>query len=217
MVEMMVTTAITAVLIGIAAALYVYSSYRTAHSMASNFVLSQVRDLTKVLENTVSNATSCSIQINGTNTALKCVMPSTGLDYNSWGVYKSYVPASANTGVIHWGTGKRRWFYLSDNTGAFVNLLGTQLSMAERADDVIPLSTDAITNFTYYYGATSQYRWNLIDSVSFSVNSAANTVTYTINASDLVRAGTAMGSSTDTAGGRKLSITRTVYWRRSST
>jgi prepilin-type N-terminal cleavage/methylation domain-containing protein len=229
LIEMLVAVSIFSVIFGLCAAIYVHASWRVANAVAMNRMLYQVQYLDKFLENTIQNANTCTMVTYGSTSVLKCTMPQTGSPTDDNEVYNAYTPISvSNTTGVHWGQGKRRWFYPSDSTGNYNSGLlgilgggptGNKLFMAEVSNDSNPSGggSDAITKFTFYNSNTSNYRWYLIDTWTVSVNSSNHSVTYTIGASDLTRGDTAVGASSDTAGSHTYSITRTVYWRNSTT
>ncbi len=220
MVEMMLVTAISASLMLIVASLYAFTTYRTAHSIATTNVSLQVRAFADFIENTVQNANSCVAVSNGGNKALKCIMPTTGLATNSYGLYSSYKPASGDSSGLHWGQGNRRWIYWSNTGGNFLSITtGTILWVSETTDDTLPVLANAYSNFTYYYGNAAIPNWDLIDTFTFSTNSSANQVTFTVSASDMIRTGASSTTarSTDAASSRVFSITRTVTWRHGQT
>jgi len=217
LVEMMVAVTIFAMIFGITGMIYIHASYRTANAMASNKLLSEIRDLDQYLENTIENANTATTVSRGlpliSATALKFTMPATGNVTDAYGVYYNFKPTSASGSTVHWGTGKTRWFYFADSAGNFSNS-GSYLWMAENTGSN-PSSSDNLTNWTYYGGNTATYRWDLIDGISWSVDLVHNSVTYTITGSDLVSLGTT--TSTTSSQSRQISLTRTVYWRHSTT
>jgi prepilin-type N-terminal cleavage/methylation domain-containing protein len=227
LIEVLVAISIFSVIFGLCGMIYIHASWRVANAVAMNRMLYQVQYLDKYLENTIQNANTCTTVSYGSATLLKCTMPSTGTTTDDNEVYNAYTPTSASSNSVHWGQGKRRWFYPSDSTGSYNSGLlgilggptGNKLWMAERSDDSNPNSggSDGITKFTFQNGNTSNYRWYLIDTWTISVNSSNHSVTYTIGASDLTRSDSTLGSSTDTAGSHTYAISRTVYWRNSVT
>jgi len=218
MVEMLVATSVFSIVFGIAAMLYVHASWRTANALESNRLMGQVRDLSKYLDNTIRNSNYCQIVTRGLpllgTTALECTMPANGATTDQYGTYSSYTASSCANGQVHWGTGVNRWFYFADTTGNYANN-GNYRWIAEKASGTP--AQNGIANFTFYNGNTNTYNWSLISSVTFSVNTANDTVTYTITASDMFANGATLGTSTDTADSRSLTLTRTVYWQHSVT
>ena len=221
---MLVAVSIFSVIFGLCGIIYVHASWRVANAVAMNRMLYQVQYLDKYLENTIQNASSCSGVSYGSATVLECTMPATGTTTDDNEVYNNFTPQSVSSQSVHWGQGKHRWFYPSDSTGSYNSGLlgilgggasGNMIWMAEVSGGSNPSTSDRVVKFTYYNSNTSNYRWYLIDTWTISVNTSNHSVTYTIGASDMTRSDSTVGTSTDTAGSHKFSITRTVYWRNS--
>lgn len=220
MIEMMVAVSIFAMIFGLAGMLYVQSTFRAANAMEINKLTGEVRDLDHWLETTIQNATSVTTAsrsgLTGLSaTALVFTMPANGSAYDQFGLFNAYTPASCSSGTVHWGTGVNRWLYFSDSGGTWSNG-GSYLWTAEK-NGSSPGNNSMVTAFTFYNSNSNIYNWSLIDSLTFTVNTSNNTVTYTIHASDLTQTGQVLGSSQDTADSHTLQITRTVYWRHSVT
>ena len=218
LIELMIAITIFSMIFGIVAMIYVHATVRTAQAMASNKLMSEMRDLDQYLENSIQNANSCANVSRGlpllSANALQLTMPSSGNVKDSWGVYYNYNPISASGPTLHWGTGMYRTFFFANSAGNYANS-GNYLWMAEANTSGSPAGTNNITNWTYYAGNTSTYRWDLIDGFSWSIDAVHNSVTYTITGSDLVPLGTT--TATTSAQSRQISLTRTVYWRHSTT
>jgi prepilin-type N-terminal cleavage/methylation domain-containing protein len=217
LIEMMVSVSIFAMIFGLAGMLYVQSTWRAANAMETNKLVGEVRDLDRFLETTFQNATNVQSVYRGlpllSATAIECTMPANGSTYDQFGLYNSYTPSSCTNGAVHWGTGKLRYLYFSDSTGAYANS-GSTFCVSEVSSGA---PTSYFAPFTYLYSNTNINNWYLIDSVTFTINSANNTVTYVIHATDLTQTGQALGTSADTADSHTLQLTRTVYWRHSVT
>lgn len=218
MVEMMVAVSIFAMIFGLAGMLYVQSTFRAANAMEINKMTGEVRDLDRWLETSIQNATSVTTAtrsgLSGLSaTALVLTMPANGSAYDQFGLFNAYTPASCSNGIVHWGTGKTRYLYFSDSTGAYAN--GGADLWTQEVTTGSPSS--GYTPFTLYASNSNINNWYLIDSVTFKVNTTNNTVTYVIHASDLTQTGQVLGTSQDTADSHTLQVTRTVYWRHSIT
>jgi len=211
MIEMMVTMTIFAMVFGLADMLYVQSVFRAANAMELNKLVDQVRQLDTWLEHTIQQSTNVQYAVRAG--AVQFTMPANGSTYDEFGLYKTFTPSSCSSGTVHWGTGKLRFIYDSDSTGLYVNT-GADLWVQEVALGV-PITGYA--PFTFLNSNTNINNWYLVTGLNFTINSANNSVTYTIVASDLTRTGQASGSSTDTANSHTLQLTRTVYWRHSVT
>jgi hypothetical protein len=158
----------------------------------------------------VRNAYTCTTVTSGGVTGLKCTMPSGGSDKDNDGHLDSWTLTSVSRRGYEKSTlGKRVWFYLGGSTGAF-GTSGSILWKAERSDDLNPTSSDAITKYAYL--TSTRLRYPLISSLSFTVNSSAQTVAFTVVAGSLIRAERTPGSE---ASNMSYSHTeaRTVYWR----
>ena len=141
-------------------------------------------------------------------------MPANGSSYDEFGLYDGFTPSSCGSGTVHWGTGMNRYIYYSDSSGNYNNS-GSYIWVAE-VNSGNPNS--GRTQFTYLNGNTNISNWSLIDSFTYTINSTNHSVTYVIHATDLTRTGQAVGTnSADTANSHTLQLTRTVYWRNSTT
>jgi hypothetical protein len=213
MVEMMVTMTIFAMVFGLADMLYVQSVFRAANALELNKLVDQVRQLDTWLETTIQQSTNISVLVRGSTSGLDCTMPANGSAYDEFGLYNNFTPSSCSSGTVHWGTGKLRYIYFSDSTGAYANS-GTYVWTSEVASGS---PTSGYAAFTYLNSNTNIYNWYLIDKLTFTVNAANDSVTYVIHATDLTRTGAALGNTVDTANSHTLQLTRTVYWRNSVT
>jgi len=210
LVEMALALTLTSLIIGVLAVLYGFTMVRLEHATA-NFAASDDAFLAaNDISDVVSNSYSCTTVTSGSVTGLKCTMPSTGADKDNDGHYDSWTLSSVSRrGYEKVSAGKRVWFYLGDSTGAF-GTSGTILWKAERSDDLNPTASDAITRFAYV--TTTRKRYPLISSLSFTVNSSAQTVAYTIAAGSLIRAERTPGTEA-TNQAYTHTENRTVYWR----
>lgn len=217
MVETMLAASLTSIVLGVLALTYSHMMRGVSQAMGSASVVDQVRRFDDMIQTTVQNAGSCTVDNSNSNPALMCVMPANGATLDAYGAYNTYTPTSCSGGNTHWGVGNRRWFYWSNTTGNST-ISGSYLWMCETTSNSRPTTTGIFPNFAFYYGDTTNPRWSLISSFTFSVNTANNTVTYTITGSIFLptnsKPGTAQtGDSTRT---RTYSITRTVYWKHST-
>jgi hypothetical protein len=190
--------------------LYGYTMERLAHATAdfaaSDDAFLSSNDIGTVIKNSYSSST---VTLNGV-TGLKCIMPSTGTDKDGDGHLDSWTLAAVSRrGYEKISLGKRVWFYLGDSTGTF-GTSGTILWKAERSDDLNPTGSDAITKYSYL--TSTRLRYPLISSLSFSVNSAAQTVTYTVVAGSLTRAERTPGTEASNQSYTHTE-TRTAFWR----
>lgn len=218
LVELLLATAISAVIIGALAGMFVFVGARAAQSMAHNGVLLQAQALSEELERTVVNAQSCVVVAAPGGQALKCILPETGEDTDGDGLIDRARPLWVTpTGQEGFGRGKRVWFYVTGSSGR-IDLAPSgehRFWRAYRNDDLLPGAADIDQSFSKYYN-TGNSRWPLIDTVSFSVG-GDGIVTFTINASKLRRNESRIGGGDSTSEGAKLQLVRSVYcrnWRR---
>ena len=137
-------------------------------------------------------------------------MPLDGADTDGDGEADSYFPDGIDaSGEEIYSTGRYVWFYAAGPTGAY--LAGTgQVWRAERAGSFFPGLGDVDNTFAYYYG--TKLRYPLVTSLNISVDAAAKTVTFTVNASTRIGAETSTGTVNDSTS-RFMPLTRTVQWR----
>jgi hypothetical protein len=216
----MFVTAITAVIVGTMAGLFVFVSTKAAQSLSKNGVLLQTQSLSEELENTLSQARSCQVvTVRAGVRGIRCTLPTLGTDVDSDGVMETYKGNWVGpTGQEGYGEGKRVWYYMSDGTGlpsAAVSR-GGRLWRAWTTGNGLPTAGDVDAKFAFYYGNTSNPRWNFVDSVEFAAN-ANGTITYTITTAKLFRAERVAAGSDASNTKTQLAVTRTVYcknWRR---
>lgn len=219
LVELLFVTAITATIVGALGGLFVFVGTRAAQTMAKNGVLLQAQALSEELDATFSQAQGCRVlPIKTGVNAIKCVLPTTGVDDDGNGVIDRYeVEWIGPTGREGYGTGKRVWFFMSDLTGTTASSMnsGGVLWRAWRNDDSTPTAADIDREFAYYYNRTVN-KWNLIDRVVWSVDPNGS-VTYTIVANKLRRAERQASGADSSAEQETFSMTRTVVcknWRK---
>ena len=210
LVEMSLVLTLTALIIGVLTVLYGYTLERLAHATANFAATDDAYLSSNDINDVVRNAYSCTtVTLNGV-TGLKCTLPANGSDKDGDGKLDSWMLTSVSRrGLEKVATGKRVWFYLGNTTGAF-GTTGTILWKAERSDDVNPTASDA--NSRYAYVTSTRLRYPLISSLSFTVNSSAQTVVTTVVAGSLTRAERTPGSES-TSMSYSHTETRTSFWR----
>ncbi|MFY9234519.1 MAG: prepilin-type N-terminal cleavage/methylation domain-containing protein [Fimbriimonadaceae bacterium] len=216
LVEVLLTSIISAITVGSMAMVYNFSATRTAMAFANNSATIQMQTLSRELDDTISRATSSTVITVGGSVGLKSVMPATEADTDGDGTNDSYSPVSMAGGAPKWGTGKRVWFYMSNATGNFLTP-GTILWKAERNDDAYPTGANTDASFTYISGSSIP-RFGLIDTITWATNATDKTVTYTVRANSLARGDrkSATAYTTDSARAQVVNLTRTVLnenWR----
>ena len=214
LVEVLLATLLTAIIVGTLTSLYVFVVNRAAHAAADVSTTHQVQALSGILKRNISSAVSCEVVTAGGNTGLKCIMPVDGVDKDTDGYFDSYSPNGVSRrGIAKFGSGKRIWFYFADTTGNFA-VPGKLLWKAVRTDDALPTAADVDNAFTYYYGSGKE-TWNLIESVTFVTDSSRGITSYSINSSSLTRTDMRKSdavSITD-ADSYTADLSRTIYWR----
>ena len=210
LIEMALVLALTALIIGVLTVLYGFTMERLGHATADFAASDDAFLAANDIGTIVKNAYSCTtVTLNGV-TGLKCTMPANGSDKDDDGYLDSWTLASVSRrGYEKVTAGKRDWFYLGDSTGAF-GTTGTILWKAERSDDLNPTSSDAIQKYAYL--TSTRLRYPLISSVTFSVNSSTQTVSYTLVAGSLTRAERTPGSESSSMSYTHTE-TRTAFWR----
>ncbi len=208
-VELCIAMVMTVVLMAATTTLYAYTARHVAEQSAESAVQMQVAQLAAELNKFISQAKSCQIITSGPGVALVCEMPATGTDEDLDGVNDHFSPDGSIDGREVYNTGFFVWFYMSDETGAF-GRQGSQLWRAIVPDASQPSSANLDQKWRLYYGGN--YRWGLIDRLSFYNDSVNQLTTYTITASSLTRADRSMTTDPN-APGRKLVYTATTYWQ----
>lgn len=220
LVELMFVTAITAVIVGTLGGLFVFVSTKAAQSLSKNGVLLQTQSLSEEFDNLFSQSRTCQLVSIGSGvSAIRCLLPATGTDADGDGIFEKFKGNWVGpTGREGYGEGLRVWYYMSDASGLPTNAVtkGGRLWRAWTTSNSIPTAVDLDRNFTFYYGNTSNPRWNFVDAVEFAVN-ANGTVTYTIRTVKLFRAERTAATNDASNERTQLTLTRTVYcknWRR---
>ncbi len=221
LVELMFVTAITAVIVGALAGLFVFVGARASQAMASNGVLLQSQSLANELDAAISQSNGCQAITLGSLNAIRCTQPADGVDRDGDGIADSFLTDNVGPlGREAYGSGRRVWFYMSDSTGdPSRNPTGSMdgyLYRAYRNDDNAPTVADIDRKFSFYYD-TGGYKWNLVNGVQFSTN-ADGTVNYRIVSSKLRQAERRINEATDSLQqGKAFVLSRTVfcqYWRK---
>lgn len=210
--ELLITTALMALVIGTLSSLYFFAIDRTTRGLTETAALLQAQELLDRMEHVVAQATDCSVQTNAGQIGLKCRMPLSGTDKDGDGILDTYTPNSVSRRQIaKYTQGLRVWFYQADATGNF-GVAGTIVYQAARNDDVYPVGANTKAGFTNTGG--NMYRWNLVDSVTYTVDTPPESATITVRTSSLTRRGTAAGATTaETRDNYVVNLSRQVCWR----
>ncbi len=219
LVEMMIVTMLTAMVIGSLTGLFGFVTSRAAHAAAQAGAQEQADAVAESIAQTVSAATGCTVVTLSGSQALRCTMPAVSVDRDGdgrpdrWQLWQV-----SRRGRERFGTGGRVWFYQSDATGAFGSA-GTWPWRAHRSDDANPVllgadgvAVDADQGWAKHSGlSTSKYY--LVTGLTFSVDSAQKSVTYTVTASAINRDDRSMSAGDAASDGYAVARTRTVSWR----
>jgi type II secretory pathway pseudopilin PulG len=207
--EMLLVTALTAIVLGTVVSLYSFTMTRAARSVSKFTVADQANRAADVMADTVRNAVSCSLVASG-NTGLRCLMPEVGTDTTGDGYLDQFRPKGVSRrGIEKYGAGKRVWFYRS-STGAYAST-GTILRRAERSDDALPVGGDVDPLFTFYQN--TQQNYPLVTNVQWSVDAAKHEVTITVTASSVFYKEAATPGGTPSSDTETFVAKRTVKWR----
>ncbi len=215
LIELVLATALSALIIGAVASLYAFVVIRSGGSGAHSALLLQSRRVLQDITDTVRNSVNCQVVTAGGNTGLKCILPVRAVDLDGDGVADRYDPnIVTGFGIPRYGTtGARVWFYRASASGNFTSP-GNILYRAVRFDDALPTGTDVDKKWTYYY-STGPSQTNLIDTLTFTVDSTQRLTTITLTASVLTREErSAQGEPVSSAYDRyTLTLTEKAFWR----
>lgn len=207
MIEMMIVVTLTAMIVGVVASLFAFTSYRLSDSFTQSLVIDQATTVANDIEKTVRNATNCTVRDAGAT--LVCTMPKTGIDSDGDGYDDTFYPDKTNNkGIEVYSNGDQCWYFNSDANG----LYGTGAGMVWKADSTGPGSpAQADNNHAFMRHRGGALRNPLVRSVTFDVNVPSKTVTFTVLSA--ARMGSTSADTSDTKNSRTISITRSVVWR----
>ncbi|MBN9502637.1 MAG: prepilin-type N-terminal cleavage/methylation domain-containing protein [Armatimonadetes bacterium] len=201
LIEVMIATTLLVLIVAGATTAFGFVVKRNLHGIARFASLRDGSQTLSGVEETISQAVSCSKVSNGSSDALVCTMPLNGVDSNSDGALDQFTPTRiSKRGVVHYGKGQRVWFYLSDSQGAFGNS-GNYFFRAVRNDDNNPTLGDIDTGWSYLSGSTQPSR-GPVSSCTFSVNASNRTVAYSIQFEQSIRTNSAPSANEDRQGAR---------------
>jgi prepilin-type N-terminal cleavage/methylation domain-containing protein len=189
LVEVLMSSILASLIVAATGGLMVFASKRAQHAYSENAVVTQVMQLSNELQSTISQSVGCTTQTNSFGTALKCTMPATGVDTDQDGKLDTWSASGVSSaGTEKYKTGIRVWYYWANGTADYTSTSTAtkpQFFKAYRNDDASPTSADIDTRFSRLY-ATTGTRWNLVDTLSFSVSPTTGLINYTITASKLI-------------------------------
>jgi prepilin-type N-terminal cleavage/methylation domain-containing protein len=216
LIEVMLATTLTAILIGVTTILYAYTMSRLGHCLSLYASQRETENAMDPIDQTMRLAQTCSEVTANSATTLRCTMPQTCSDTNNDSIFDTCTPTQINRrGYERYGTGKRVWFYLSDSIGVPV-AGGTILTMAVVPSvDSTPSITSVISSFGRYPGQTATM-FDLISSYAVSNPSQTRSAQVSITAVSLTRNNTKGSDGESTASERSAALSRIVYskeWR----
>jgi hypothetical protein len=210
LVEALLAISLAAGLTLACATLYAFVSSRLMKDGTQAAVLNQANALAEDLTTAISQSRLCTTVTSGSVTALRCHLPSTGADFNIDGLIDRPTPLISDPdGTERYQTGNYVWFYMANSSGTWGSA-GTYLWRAKPTTTSSPAIADLDSNWSLYYSGSS--RWNLIDSVTFSIDPGRQTTTFTIRASSLNRAERSASGLPTGGDNYQVAITRTVRW-----
>ena len=210
-VEMLLALTLGSIIFVAASGLYLFSVTKSTQALAASTVALEADRSVRDLENVVRSSVSVtSVSLTG-GLALKCTLPADGADTNGDGVIDDYQPYKVNSGEARYRAGKRVWFLFSDATLS-PSRAGNVLVRYERTDDATPSASDAKVDAAYYYADRVNSNSKLIDRLTWSVDSAQNMVTLTLDLSKVLMADTSATGSPAASLARRGRITRKI-WR----
>lgn len=227
LIEATLTMALSAMVIGVMATLYAFASARSAHAVANQAGTYQASKLLDEIQKIVHASTVCSAATIGSANAIKCTLPTQGIDrrgkdctdkFNSNGSApcESDPPSrfrpqhASRRGAEEWGANQRVWFYLSNASGT-PGTAGTYVWRARRNDDLTPTSSNIDSSWAAYY-ATGPVAFNLISLFTLSVNAANQSVTVSVRAGSVIGA-KRIATTQESAISDSITASRTIYWR----
>lgn len=209
MIELTITTALTAIVIGAVAMMYSFTAVRLSDAYTQSVVMDQAIDVADRIEATIRNADSCTVKDSGAT--LMCSMPKNGVDSTGDGHYDTYYPDKVDpNNEAQYTVGRYYWFFDS-NSGNYISASSGYIWRADSTSNTTPKKNEDDLDFFYYPGAAQKMRHPLVYSATFSVNAPASSVTFTVTAGS--RMGSENTETSDLNASRVYSITRTVQWR----
>lgn len=211
-VEALLSIVMISVLFLGAASLFGFVSQQVTRDATETAVYTQAVTLSDEITKFVTQAKTCDLQVSGSVTALRCIMPSNGVDTDQDGLADTFSPSSYNTATSKeiFNTGKYVWFYMANSAGTWGSV-GTSFWRASPPTSANPASGDLNSSWATYYGGSS--RWNFIDSVTYVLDAAHQKLTFTISASSYNRAERSAAGASGASDNTKVTLTRTVFWR----
>lgn len=211
LVEMMVVLGVASIVLLGLGLLYTTTMSQLGDAAGEMAATDQASTAFADMEFSVRNAVVCDmVTLNGV-TALRCRLPSVGVDLNGDGVPESYAPATLDKfGLEHYALGTRVWYYLSDATGAF-GTAGTILWRANVATDANPATGDRDLAWTLVNGVSP--RFTLVTGFTPTIDATNDLVTLDL-ATESADYAVRQAAASDTAAHRRgIHLTAQAFWR----
>ncbi|MBS1713116.1 MAG: prepilin-type N-terminal cleavage/methylation domain-containing protein [Armatimonadetes bacterium] len=208
MIELMMTVALSAMVIGVMAGMYGFTSTRLADAYTKAVLVDQTTDVADRIEASFRNATVC-IEQDGGN-AVQCLMPANGVDTDGDGHLDTYYPDDNNAdGTGAYSAGNYVWFFMAGASSTYKSGSGF-LWRAEKSNSSDPSLGDIDRTFSHYYN--TRLRYPLVKSVTFTVDMAEHTVTFkVVGTTRLSEESTTNATEDGTI--RTMTVKRKVRWR----
>lgn len=212
MVETVLASVLTAIVVGALVTVFGYVSNRTAKAYGQSAAVRQASKVADEIASYVGNALDVSlVTVNG-QTCLKCTMPSTGRHADGNLRYDLYEPDSIKAlSMESFNPGQRVWFYMGDTNGGPI-ATGAYIHKAVRSDDSGPVSSNVDVPWEKYPGNATR-KYPLVTAVAWALDSTYKFVTFTVYAS--VATGTEKSATAQTASSNRydVMVTRRVLAR----
>ena len=211
--ELLVTMSIMVVAISTTVLLYSFVVIRSGDTVTQYNTFQQTNDLMKEISITASNAISCSNVTIGSVTALKCVMPTAGVDRDNNGINEIYYSSGVYKTLKEYYTpGKRIWFIPSTKPFS-LGTSGKFWYKATRTDDSNMAADNVDAKWSYVNGTTP--RIYIPGTVTISQNSTNLTTWVTITLDPTINPNSQVAGYSGNLGNKlaSLTLTRRFYWR----
>jgi len=207
LIEVVFAMLFTAMVLGAVTSLYAFATVRLSDAYTQSSLYDQLNGMADRMESVLRNAKTAASADSGAT--LNVTMPLNGIDTDGDGVNDAWYPnKSDSTGNATQDAGGHVWFYNAGLTGAFKSGSG-YIWVAETASSATPTSSNTDKAFCLYYGGKQKFP--LVTGLSFTVNSVAHFVTFTLTGSTQI--GSEQSASSVDTSARSASVTRTVSWR----
>jgi hypothetical protein len=183
--ELLVTGALTVVLVGSLLGMFVFSAKKAEAATVETAAYNDASRLMDDIASKVSNATEVSVYTGTSGQFLRCTLPKNGIDMDGDGY-----PDRFNFSMVNnFGTGKyikglRVTYYRSNNTGSTSTPLhsASWCWRAWRNDDAVPTNADVDLTFASNRRDSRESAFPTVKSLSFSHDEANGRVLVRITA-----------------------------------